>query len=91
MKPTKKDKKLLKKFKGLKGKQKRIIKGLLNNSAEWSKIRALLRNSEVSTEKHYKSMNKFEPHLEPLENYQLIVDHVTAMIRYFGTLETDVR
>jgi hypothetical protein len=86
IKPNKKDKKLIKEFRGLKGKQRRIIKGLLKNSDDWSEIRTLLRNSEVGTEKRHKSINKFDPHLEPLENYQLIVNHVTAHIRYEATL-----
>ena len=86
MKPNKKDKKLLGKWKDLKSKQQRIIIGLLKNSDDWSEIRTLLKNGEASTKKRHKSINKFDPHLEPLENYQLVVDHVTAHIRYEATL-----
>ncbi len=91
MKPTKEDKKLLKKYKDLNGKQRNIVRRLLNDSDEWLKIRTLLKDGEVSTEQYYKQINKFDPHLEPLENYQLIVDYVTAVIRYWGTLEGEVR
>lgn len=87
VKPTQKDKELIEKHRKLKHKQLNIIQRMLTDSDAWRELNTLLRASEVNTEKRYKSINKFDPHLEPLENYQLVVDYVTAMMRHWQTLE----
>lgn len=84
--PTEKDKQLVKDYKKLNGRQRHIVKGMLKNSDDWLELRTLLETGQVNTEKRYKRINKFKPQLTPLENYQLIVDHVTAHIRHWGTL-----